>query len=243
MKKHLFLLITILITVLTLTACSNNVPNSTKSTSPEAASQSLSSDSENPADSKSTSDSANTTDSDTTTGTENSHSNNQSNSQEPDYEANPYYDLDFSFKSEDIAGNSVTSDIYGNADLTLLNIFATWCPPCVEEMPYLSALNTELKDSSFQIIGFCTDLRNPENGALDEEAIATAKELFSAANSSYPYIIPDETFLGGILFVQYFPTSVFIDKNGRMLGEPVVGANSYEGWKTEITKRLEELNK
>lgn len=157
--------------------------------------------------------------------------------------ANPYYDLDFSFTSEDIFGNPITHDIYKNADLTLLNIFATWCPPCVEEMPYLSSLNTEFKDQSFQVIGFCTDLRNAETKELDNEAIDTAKDLFSGVNSTYPYIIPDETFLGGILFVQYFPTTVFLDKNGKMLGEPVVGANSYEGWKEEITKRLEALNR
>lgn len=156
---------------------------------------------------------------------------------------NPYYDLDFSFESEDIFGNSINDDVFKNADLTLLNIFATWCPPCVEEMPHLSSLNEEFKDKSFQVVGFCVDLRNTESGEPDNEAIATAKELYSNVNSSYPYIIPDETFLNGILFVQYFPTTVFLDKNGKMIGEPVVGANSYEGWKEEITKRLEGLNK
>lgn len=161
--------------------------------------------------------------------------------QEDELDESDGYGLDLSFESEDIYGEPITDEIFANNKLTLINIFATWCPPCVEELPHLAKLKSEYEDQGFEIAGFVTDVRSVEDLSIDEEALSAAKALFESSNSTYPYIIPDETFLHEFLFVQYYPSSIFVDSKGNIVGDPIVGANDYEGWKAAIEERLAML--
>lgn len=65
--------------------------------------------------------------------------------------------------------------------IIVLNFWATWCPPCREEMPELSALNTEWHDKNVIVLGI----------ALDE--ISLIKEFDEEKNISYPLLAAEET--------------------------------------------------
>jgi len=62
----------------------------------------------------------------------------------------------------------------------VLNFWATWCPPCREEMPELSALNTEWQDKNVIVLGI----------ALDE--ISLIKKFDEENNISYPLLAAEE---------------------------------------------------
>ena len=48
------------------------------------------------------------------------------------------------FTTEDLDGNEVTESILKDKDVTMINIWGTFCPPCIEEMPELAKLSASL---------------------------------------------------------------------------------------------------
>ena len=47
------------------------------------------------------------------------------------------------FSTTDVVGKTYTQDVFADYDLTLVNVFTTWCSPCVEEIPVLEKLRQE----------------------------------------------------------------------------------------------------
>lgn len=145
------------------------------------------------------------------------------------------------FETTDINGNSYTESIFSEYDLTLVNIFATWCTPCVSEMPELEQLYQDLKDQGVGIIGFALDTVDSA-GQADESAVATAQKLQEKTGVTYPLLMPDSTMLNGRLSgIQAVPETFFVDKNGNIVGDTIVGANDYDTWKTTIEELLQKI--
>ena len=143
------------------------------------------------------------------------------------------------FATTDIYGEAVTQDIFAGYDLTLVNLFATWCGPCVQEMPELAQLQKDMKDKGVNIVAVVLDAA--VDGVVDDKAVETAKEIADMAGVEFTFMIPDETNLNGrIDSVTAVPESFFVDKNGNMVGEPYVGARSYDEWKAIIEDELEK---
>ena len=121
------------------------------------------------------------------------------------------------FDTTDLDGNPVSmSDIFAQHDVTMINIWATWCGPCVNEMPELANLNRELADKNCAIVGILSD-------ETDEATLADAKEILENAGADFTVVIAPEN-LGDIVPFQAYPTSYFIDSQGRVIGDPIVGA-------------------
>ena len=142
-----------------------------------------------------------------------------------------------SFETQDIYGETVTQDIFAEYDLTLVNLFATWCGPCIQEMPELAQLQKDMRDKGVNIVAVVLD--GVSNGQVDQNAVDTTKELADLIEAEFTFMIPDETNLNGRLDgVTAVPESFFVDKNGNMVGEPYVGARSYDEWKAIIEDEL-----
>ena len=60
------------------------------------------------------------------------------------------------FTLQDTRGNTVSAGDFDGRVL-LVNFWATWCTPCVEEMPMLAALQQELAGDGFQVVGIALD--------------------------------------------------------------------------------------
>ena len=90
----------------------------------------------------------------------------------------------------------------------VVNFWATWCPPCVDEMPELSALQTELAPKGVQIIGIGID--SPSN----------IREFAAKYKIAYPLFVAGMT--GTELSRQFgnqnggLPFTALIDKDGRI---------------------------
>lgn len=138
-------------------------------------------------------------------------------------------------------GESVSGgDIKGEV-LTVLNIWATWCPPCVGELPHLQEVSEYYADSGVRIIGV---LQDGVDNALepDQSVIADGKTLLVNAGAGYTVILPDTVIWQEFIStMEYFPTTFFLDSEGNLI-KTVIGSKDTEGWKREIDGVLEELS-
>lgn len=123
------------------------------------------------------------------------------------------------FKVKDLEGNEVTNDFFAKADLTVVNFWGTFCGPCIGEMPELEKWSEELPDN-VQLLGVMMDVTSEEDSTYQD-----AKKIVAATKVKYTNII------GRIAFQEYLkhmvgvPTTIFVDKDGKLVGEPIIGAN------------------
>ncbi len=147
------------------------------------------------------------------------------------------------FTGEDINGNEYTQDMFKEYDLTLVNLFTTWCTPCVAEMPELEKLYQQMKDQGVNVVGFVLDVLD-EDGKIVQENLEGAQELVKQTGVTYPVLIPDATNLNGRLTgISSFPETFFVDGEGNVVGKTYVGSNDLEGWLEAVENELAALKK
>ncbi len=141
------------------------------------------------------------------------------------------------FTTNDIDGNEVTQSIFANKDLTVVNIWGTFCGPCINEMPELGAWEKELTDN-VQIVGLIVDISSTD----DETQIAAAKQITEKADVGFVNLIGGngafDELIGSIVGV---PTTIFVDKSGNIVGDIIVGAD-VDRYKSFVNKYVEALN-
>ncbi len=131
--------------------------------------------------------------------------------------------------------------MFKDYDLTLVNIYTTWCTPCVEEMPELDALYKQMKDKGVNVIGIVLDVLN-EKGEIVQNDLERAQELVKRAGVSYPTLLPDSTYMNGRLIgIEGFPETFFVDKDGNIVGETYSGSGDLEYWTSVVEKELAKV--
>ena len=144
------------------------------------------------------------------------------------------------FSIQDVAGETYTPDMFADYELTLVNVFTTWCTPCIREIPELEKLHREMADQGVQVAGIVLDAAG-QSGETDEEAVKKAKLLAEKAEVTYPFLIPDAGYLNGRLAgISAVPETFFVDKEGNIVGETYSGSRSYDDWKSIVEKELSE---
>ena len=142
------------------------------------------------------------------------------------------------FEMTGIDKKTYTEDMFSEYDLTLVNVFTTWCSPCVNEIPELEKLYQELKDQGVGVTGVVLDTTDSE-GNQDEQAIKKAELLQEKTKATYPFLIPDKNMMNGRLQgISAFPETFFVDKNGNIVGETYSGSHTLEDWKEIVEKEL-----
>ena len=140
------------------------------------------------------------------------------------------------FSMEDVNGETYTQEMFADHDLTMINVFITWCSPCIREIPDLEKLSKEMEDQGVQVVGIVLDVA----GNADEETIEKAKLLAEKTGAAYPFLIPDAGYLNGRLAgISAVPETFFADKEGNIVGETYSGSRSFEDWKGIVEKELE----
>jgi len=145
------------------------------------------------------------------------------------------------FSTQNVNGEAITQDIFKDHELTMVNIFTTWCSPCVNEMPDLEKLYQKMKDKNVGVVGVVLDVLN-EKGEIVEKDLERAQLLVKKTGVSYPILLPDSTYFNGRLTsIEAFPESFFVDKNGKIVGETYSGSGSLEDWLEVVENELANL--
>ncbi len=147
------------------------------------------------------------------------------------------------FETKGIDGKDYTEKVFSDYDLTLVNIFTTWCSPCVNEIPELEKLYEEMKEKGVGVVGVVLDTVG-DDGKQDDATVKKASVLQEKTKASYPFLIPDSTMMNGRLNgISAFPETFFVDKEGNIVGETYSGSHTLDEWKEIVEKELENVSK
>lgn len=133
--------------------------------------------------------------------------------------------------SEYVTGNKVT----------MINFWATFCGPCIGEMPELARLEKEYKDKGFEIVGVTTDATDYESGGLIQDILNDADDILEQTGVEYPICFASAD-LVGYAQITAVPTTFFVDEKGNLLAGPMLGSKSGEEWERIITGLLDEAD-
>ncbi|QZY55199.1 TlpA family protein disulfide reductase [Crassaminicella profunda] len=139
------------------------------------------------------------------------------------------------FKTKDINGKDISSTIFKESKLTMINIWGTFCSPCINEMPDLQELYEEVKKENINVIGIIGDAKGNEK---------IAKDIIAKTKVTYLNILPNPVIQNEFLKdVSAYPTSIFVDGKGNIVGKPIIGAKSKDDYKKAIMETLKDLSK
>jgi peroxiredoxin len=116
---------------------------------------------------------------------------------------------DFTFPRLD--GKMVSLSDY-KGKVVLVNIWATWCPPCVDEMPSMEKLYRKFKGKNFEILAV----------SIDEPGLKAVAPFMKKSNLTFPALIDSEGAVKAVYGITGIPESFIIDQQGLLL-KKIVG--------------------
>jgi len=133
-----------------------------------------------------------------------------------------------SFTLQDLKGNHISlSDFQGK--VVVLDFWATWCPPCVKEIPHFIELYEQYKDRGFAMVGI----------SLDRQGVSVVKSFTQKYRVNYPILMTDgrvDKAYGGITGI---PTTFVIDSAGN-IRQKYIGYREKAVFEADIKKLLAE---
>ena len=142
------------------------------------------------------------------------------------------------FEGKDLDGNTVKSDELFSANaVTVVNFWFTTCNPCVGELSELDALNKELAEKGGSLIGVNTFTLDG-----DEAAISEAKDVLAKKGATYQNVYFNSDGEAGKFTTNIFayPTTYVVDRNGNIVGDPIVGAITEKNQAEKLQKFIDQ---
>lgn len=154
-----------------------------------------------------------------------------SEEQQDEAEDAPYF---VTFQANTVDGEAWNSEKFAEAELTMINVWATYCNPCLSEMPDLGELAAEYDAAKFQIIGVVSDVMEGD----DTETVDFVRKLITETKADYPHLLlNDSLYMSFVGAVSAVPTTFFVRQDGSMVGY-LTGAMEKENWKALIDDLL-----
>ena len=145
-----------------------------------------------------------------------------------------------SFTATDLEDNEVSQEILADYDLTLVNVWATFCGPCLREMPSLGELAAEYQPQGVNIIGIVSDTLTSE-GELDEDQVDLARNLVEETKAEYTHLLPSQDLFGLLGQIYAVPTTFFVDSEGNQVGDTYMQSMSKEELSELIESHLAQV--
>ena len=209
MKRKLFGLI--LASTLVVSACQGNSGSSSSAKSGQASTSGSATVTESKTSSTGSQTSA--TDSKTSSASSAKEGSTASAGTEADKEKFP------SFETTDTKGNKITEKIFADKDITMVNVWGTFCGPCINEMPELQKIYESLPKNA-NLIGIVADV--PEGM---KDGVDNANYIEKQTGVKYTNLTLSDSLSSFAKRFYAVPSTIFVDKNGNIIGELVMGAD------------------
>lgn len=139
--------------------------------------------------------------------------------------ARPFTPPDFSLM--DLSGKRAELAEF-RGQYVLLNFWATWCPPCVEEMPSMDVLYQRYRHRGFVVVGISSD----------EEGAPVVRGFIEKLGVSFPILLDSEQRVSNAYGAKNLPISFLLDRQGNI----IAAAQGARDWASpEALSTLEEI--
>ena len=143
------------------------------------------------------------------------------------------------FSGKDFDGNDVDSSLFSQNAVTVVNFWFTTCPPCIGELPVLSALNEALVEAGAgEVIGINVYTLDGSSREISEAANAMAKQEAAYRNVYFDSSSDAGQFADNIMA---FPTTYLVDRNGGIIGEEIVGSINDDAAIDDLLDRIDAI--
>lgn len=144
---------------------------------------------------------------------------------DPFNEKNPVAGNEIKFSAKDVEGNDIDDSVFQDNKLTIINLWGTFCSPCIEEMPDLQKLQDEYK-GKIKVIGMVDQ----------SETADQVKQILKEKNITYTNIIADKELCDQLVYkFDYVPVTLFVDSEGKVVEKYIPGGANYEMFKQYVT--------
>ena len=135
------------------------------------------------------------------------------------------------FTAKTVSGEDISSDLFKDSKLTVVNVWGSWCVPCVQEIPELQKLYESMKDKDVNVIGLAQD------AGTDLDAV---KEIIDKNKVTYQNIVPEGATEDFVMSLMAFPTTFFVDSDRNIVGV-IQGGRNLEAFTAAVEGVLEKL--
>ena len=132
------------------------------------------------------------------------------------------------WKLKDVDGKTLSSGDF-KGKVVVIDFWATWCPPCREEIPGYIALQKKYGKDGLVIIGV----------SLDQKGPAVVKPFMAKMGINYPIVMADEDTPAAFGGVEAIPTTFIIDRAG-IIRDRKVGAEPVESYEQRLAVYLKK---
>ena len=147
------------------------------------------------------------------------------------------------FSGQDFDGNSVDESLFSGNSVTVINFWFSGCKPCVAELSTLDELNNAISPKGGEVVGINTDTFDGNEAAIKEAAAILESQGATYRNLSIDSASDAGKYASGIMA---FPTTILVDRNGNIVGEPLLGGidnpDSYDALMKQIQSVIDADN-
>lgn len=129
------------------------------------------------------------------------------------------------YQARSLAGDTVSLSSFAG-DVVVLNVWATWCRPCVIEMPALQRLHEELGDQGLRVVAVSVDAPQGVVGPFGEQG-GNVSEFVNELGLTFTVLHDPSGGIESRYQVNGLPTTYVIDREGR-IQRKVLGAREWD---------------
>lgn len=135
------------------------------------------------------------------------------------------------FKSLDIYGEQVDSSIFADYQITVIDVWGTYCNPCIKAMPTLAKIHDEYEAKGVNFIGIVTDIQSADYRPK-KDFIGKAMEITEMTGADFDHILMSSNIVNSVIKdVRGIPASFIVDSQGHLLTDISYGAHSENQWR------------
>ena len=131
------------------------------------------------------------------------------------------------FKMSSLTDNAMLDSKQLEGQVLLVSFFATWCPPCIQEIPIFISLQNSFRQKGFSVVAF----------SMDEGDPALVRKLIEKYGINYPVLLADSAVERGFGGVTGIPVTFLVNRKGEIV-KKYLGYTEHGALEEEIKKML-----